>query len=378
MPKWDLEITPEEALEDEAAVLAALDNALASLDALPQDYERRLAAAKGVYIGHAKRDGKFKKHFAKRLTAAKAQVGGKTKSAGEYLTVLGSSGSGKTTMTRRIMEKTGLFDPIELPGRTLRPAIRIQGPRPFTSGQLAISILRKVKMATDSKLDPNHTWQIVRNHLPRSRTALIVIDEAQHALRHSDPSHSKDVRDAIKILAEDDEWPVSFVFVGIPIFERFVVTDNEVKGRNTTFLMPDLKVGNDDPFVEKLLAEMLTAGELSIGEMGDHFTHRLIYAGGCQFGRCQKLIRIAIESALINRRDTIQVSDFAEALRERTGCDDDHNTFLAPRFELVRHWISDPELETYVAEDDILVNDDERGSKARKVAEGDSLKRKRS
>ena len=69
---------------------------------------------------------------------------------------------------------------------------------------------------------------------------------------------------------------------------------------------------------------MLHAGGLRFEQANDpEFLHRLIYAGGKQFGRCQKLIRLAIEDALASSRDDVKIEDFASALRRRTLCDSD-------------------------------------------------------
>ncbi len=368
MPRWNLEVSPDQNEEDDDAVAAALGQALETLNVLPPDYSRRLNAATSVYLAHEKRDNPFLTEFSKRISAARDQVMGKSRQPFEYLSLLGSSGSGKSRMIRHCLDRSGLAEPIELTGRTLRPVIRINGPRPFTPGQLAISILKEVAMQTDTQLTANNAWQIVRNHLPRSKTALVIVDEAQHALRHKAPASTIEVRDAIKILAEDAHWPVGFIFVGIPVFERFLMTDNQAKGRNVIVRMPNLNPNRkqDQAFVRMLLTQMVSAAELSIDDGGDdEFCRRLICAGGKQFGRCQKLIRMAIEETLMARRPTVGVEDFAESLRKRTGCDDDHNSFLAARYETIPHWLNDPELETYVAANDILVNDDQAGARER-------------
>lgn len=366
MPKWNLEVSPDHDDEDETAVAAALGLALERFGMLPPDFRRRVDAAARVYAAHEKRDKPFLIEFSKRISLALNQLNGKDKQPCEYLTLLGSSGSGKSRMVRNALARSGLDDPIELTGRTLRPVIRIQGPRPFTTGQLAVSILKEVGMPTDTHLAANHAWQMVRNHLPLSKTALIIIDEAQHALWHKDPAFTIEVRDAIKILAEDKDWPVGFIFVGIPVFERFITTDNQVIGRNLTIRMPSLNVNSkgDEKYLHALLAKMMSAAELSMDDGGDEeFYRRLMCAGGQQLGRCQKLIRLAIEQALTGLRSTVVIEDFAEALRQRTGCDDDHNWFLASEYQVIPHWLKDAELESYVAADDILVIDDKRPKK---------------
>ena len=238
---------------------------------LPPDFRRRVDAAARVYAAHEKRDKPFLIEFSKRISLALNQLNGKDKQPCEYLTLLGSSGSGKSRMVRNALARSGLADPIELPGRTLRPVIRIQGPRPFNSGQLAVSILKELGMQTDTQLAGNHAWQILRNHLPLSKTALIIIDEAQHTLWHKDPALTIEVRDAIKNLAEDKDWPVGFIFVGIPVFERFITTDNQVIGRNLTIWMPSLNVNSkgDETYVRALLTEMMRSAELSMDDGGD-------------------------------------------------------------------------------------------------------------
>ena len=375
MPKWTAKAHLDEEYEDRSAVIDAFDRAIGDIGVLPADYDARMAAAEAVYLGHRKRDDPFKRQFSVRLRAARRQINDGELRPGQYFSLLGSSGAGKSTMMLRTLRASGITEPIELTGRTLRPAIYVHGPRPFTKGDFAVAILRQLGMVTDSSLQAKDAARIVENHLPRSKTNLIVVDEAQHVLRHNE-GHAKDVRDWIKILAGRPAWPVSFVFVGIPIFKRFLETDNQVKNRNTTFEIPALQLHIDDAYVSALVQASLDAAKLTMEEASDEdFIHRVMFASGMHFGRCQNLVLLAISAALAESRSVVTIDDFANGLFEKTQCEEERNSFMAKRPEIISHWINDPELENYVAREDILYNEDDKGRDANKPAD-DQKKRK--
>ncbi|NDW05864.1 ATP-binding protein [Jiella pacifica] len=354
MARWN-----EERNEDASAkrlVSDALGGISDRLSEYPDDYRERLAAAKNVYIGDTERDAPVREAFRDLVDNALSQVNGAAPGPGEYLTLTGASGAGKSRLVARMLEKTDALAPIELENRTLRPIIKFGAPQPFTSGQAAIAILRAIGLETDTKMESNYAWQLVQNHLPRSKTSLIIVDDAQHALRHTKAEDVMTIRDAFKAITQYDPWPVSFFFVGIPVFKRFVCTDNQFMRRNTFVEIPRLFAHRDEALVRELVSAKLEAARLRKGfEDTEEFYARVIYAGGLEFGRCEKLVQLAIRDALRNGSRSLDVTHLADALRKATLVADDRNTFLTTleAAQVIPQWVEESD-EDFIAEDDIL------------------------
>ena len=218
---------------------------MASLVPGAPDYGPKIALLKQMYFG-MERDDLFRLRLHRLLVnavtrarsgpatspdATTSKIGDRFRSS--LLTVLGNSGAGKSRMVETALAKSGILEGLEHEEGLLRPAILVSAPSPFNRVQFAENILRALGMETDRRLEPNHAWRIIRNLLPRARTSLIIVDEAQHFVRTDKPDMTRCIRDDLKVTADNYRWPVSFVFVGTRALTRFVTTDNRIRGRNT-------------------------------------------------------------------------------------------------------------------------------------------------
>ena len=374
MTKWT-EFYERNGADAAEAALAELERRASALVPDAPAYKDKIASLRRMYWS-LDRDDVFAVDLHRLIMNALAQV--KTdpskvatkvgdRFGGQFLTVLGSSGAGKSRMVEAALSKCGLLDGLRHGDAVLRPVIMISAPQPFSRKLIAEAIFRALGMETESKIEADEAWRTIRNILPRTRTSLIVMDEAQHAVRYTIPERTRTVRDELKLTADQHRWPVSFVLVGTRPLRRFVVTDNQIRRRNTFMELPPMELdadgswirADDRDMIRDAIAATLERADLKDG-LSDHanVANRLAFAAGLEYGRMFDLLRLAAENALVGRSTSLRNEHFASALKERSGCARDRNTFLIDGYRSVRHWIAEEEVE-FAGRNDVLAPDQE-------------------
>ncbi|MER0240274.1 ATP-binding protein [Fulvimarina sp. MAC8] len=317
----------------------------------------RISRVRQMYLG-LDRDAAFRKRLGRIIKSATAQAdvtASKTKISnrfpGQILTVYGNSGAGKTRMLEAALAQENILEGIDRDGFRLFPVIRMQAPAPFNRVQLGEAILRALGMESESDLKPDGVWKNVRNVLPRTRTSLIVIDEAQHAVRHGrEPKHILSARDEMKNLTGNDYWPVSIILVGTKPLRRFIETDNQLRRRNTWFpvrpiaphsvtgLLGDGDLGDVVDAIEEACRRAKLAN--AIDDIED-VAQRLAFACALEYGRIFDLLRLAAEIAVVEGSGELGRRHFEIALEERTACDLSENSFRTDveDFVTIQHWL---------------------------------------
>ncbi|EAU41331.1 hypothetical protein FP2506_01150 [Fulvimarina pelagi HTCC2506] len=359
-----------EAEIDEAA-LTEFERRMSALVPGRASYAGKLAKLKQTYFC-LERDDEFRlalSDLGAEAIARGRSGGGVERLDGSFLTLTGNPGAGKSRMLRTALKICGILEPFPFKGHELRLAVRVTAPSPFNRELFSAAILRAVGMETDRRLTANTGMRIVTNLMRRTRTSLVIIDEAQHMLRSESPKVTSTARDTLKNFSADPDWPVSFLLVGTRRARRIIATDNQVRHRNIWMDVPPIRIDTTDgtlfphdmDLVQDAIDEAISRADLSDGldDRAD-VAVRLVFASGLEYGRLFEFIRLAAQNALSSGSSSLTRRDFEEALRKRTGCSADRNSFrtAVTDFRIIRHWLSDED-EEFFGEDDVLVPDRE-------------------
>ena len=221
-------------------------------------------------------------------------------------------------MIRRYLERSEVFAPIVLKQGTIDPVVSVRAPSPCTLQRLGLRILRAMGDNPKVDLPENRVWERLSDLVRVRRVKLIHIDEAQHLARTlKSVTEQQAVANALKDLAEQDGWPVSFVLSGIPLVNVISEVDEQIERRSFYFVMPSLDMTrpSDQTLVGTILTHLATekAGLELDPSLGEDIVGRIAHAANHQVGRCAQIVRFAIRAALERGDGVLARNDFVEA-----------------------------------------------------------------
>jgi hypothetical protein len=248
------------------------------------------------------------------------------------LLVTGESGAGKTTAIEKL-----LHEHPALPGygrvESGCPVIGVTAPAPCTLHQLGRDLSAALGYPYVGGSKEAKVWEQVRRRLKQRRIILVYIDELQHLTRNANVIERDKVRDTLKLLLIDKEWPVSIMTSGLPEVEEVVKFDPQVRRRKRVVRFEALRLPGDISAIADVLRQFAKIAGLGTPKDAQTLlTPRLIHAADYAFGTAVELTQEAIEAALLAGTDTLDLHHFADAYAGRTGCEASANPFLAARF----------------------------------------------
>jgi len=252
---------------------------------------------------------------------------------GRALIVIGQSGAGKSWTVAHAVDDRPEFEQVG----DFRPFVRLVAPRPCTLKQLGRELLRELGYALDRDLPEHIIWEKVRERLKALHVRFVWIDEMQHAMLGADVQK---LRDTIKNVMQQNDWPVSFILSGLPTLVNFLMGDFQFQRRKRLIRLGDLHFPSGARIIRWIMteivekrAEMKLAGDLA----SDEFVNRLCHAGCGRFGMLITLVRNALEEALSEKGvvDAVALRHFAASYAVMTGCSSAENVFLAERWDQI-------------------------------------------
>ena len=238
------------------------------------DYRRKVDRLRTLHLPMRRRE----EALALRMKALIAHVlsgeeesddGRRDRGEGNFLTVLGPSGAGKTRLCERVFAQFEGLKTFEDEEGTVRPLIAIRAPRPCGSREFAIVMLHALGMNAGNfpgvgDITRVRAWEMVRRLLVESGTLIVHIDEFQH-VADADAEDSIDVVDTLKNISQQTDNPVSLVFSGLPEIRDFIAGrfgNAQVMRRDRFFEVPALVLGRDDARLDEFVETIAEAAGL--------------------------------------------------------------------------------------------------------------------
>jgi hypothetical protein len=266
---------------------------------------------------------------------------------GRAIIVVGFPGAGKSRAVKHALRTRPEFEGFGHRG-AWSPVLSIVAPSPFSLAALGTEIVKALGYETETLIKQTKVWPMVRNLVRDQKVRVIHIDEAQHMDEIVSPVMKTEIRNTLKRLMQQEEWPVWLILSGLPETARFIQSDGSLQRRIEVVRFESLRFEADDDgnadvdhirvVINRIAApcpEMVPAGLLT-----DEFIHRLLHAATYQFGILVELVQDAIALAL-DRHDpeaypagpVVDKVDFADVYSDRTGVlSDDLNPFIADRW----------------------------------------------
>lgn len=311
---------------------AFLDRVSAGLD---EAGRRRLEVMQRVNGGYLKtgRDDDLAQQVKFLVEGAAASVGNPN-GEGRILLVVGEARVGKTVALARAV---GARPEFRADGDWL-PFVAFTAPNPCGHKQLGREFLRALGYDLEADIPEHMVWEKVRKWLRRRRTRFVWVDEMHHAMRGTDVQK---LRDTVKNVMQQRDWPVSFIFSGIPLLSNFVTHDFQILGRKRVVNFNLIEFPRHAKLVRWAATTIVVehAGLKAAADTGtDEFVNRLCHAACNRFGLAVILIRAAVEMSLDdqNADGAVGLVHFAKAYRALTGCDSTQNVFIAAKWEEIR------------------------------------------
>ncbi|TGS46245.1 MULTISPECIES: ATP-binding protein [unclassified Mesorhizobium] len=259
-----------------------------------------------------------------RRAEGKSRVG--RLAEGRIVSVLGESGAGKTRSLQRLFASRRELADLEKGGSS----ITVIAPSPCTLKQLGNSFLAALGYELERDVRENVVWALVRQRLRDCRVRIVHIDELQHALKDGNAYELQKVRDTLKNIVQQKDWPVWLILSGLPMVAKFFQGDTQIKRRSRFVRFEPIEFPRDARMIDKMIRQFVVdrAG-LSVDRENDEAIARLIHASLNQLGTAIEFTQDAIEEALRSGDGAVRIGHFARAYAARAGCGPDANVFIA-------------------------------------------------
>lgn len=299
-----------------------------------------LSKLKRVYIDNDNDDA-LKSAVEQLMGASTAEHYGE-RVDGRSLMVIGETGVGKTEALKRLFREREDLRPYDTDVGSMLPLVSFEAPSPCTLGQFGREFLNALQVPVTRQLHRHLVWEKVRRQLRNRRTLLVHVGEMQHVFESVPPEEIVTLTNTLKNTMQQEDWPVRFIFSGLPSLLDYKGEDAQVWWRCRVARFQNLTFPDDVEFARYIVREIAhKKGGLDLSALqADEFYARFIHAVRGALGRMAELtVDIAVDVLCSKTEEDgtkkLTVADFAETYRSLAGCDDSENVFLADRWEYI-------------------------------------------
>jgi hypothetical protein len=233
--------------------------------------------------------------------------------------LIGKPGAGKTKAIGRLLREHPALQTYETPYGPITPYVSIKLKGYGIPRLVAAQIVAKAGYGQLSEGKQGELWAGLNEALRNQFVFLVHIDEAQHLLK-AKPSvqDRKDLAEAIKGASVDPDWPIAFVFSGLPTAMMLPGFDTQVARRGDFTNFTDV-MSYEENLVEDIVKQMAEAVDMDTTDLlkGD-FAQRLAHAADSAYGRICQLTLSAIHEALHKDVAALEIAHFVKAYERRT------------------------------------------------------------
>jgi hypothetical protein len=313
---------------DPTAYLRALDS--------PEEAAmvKRIEKVKTTYITSA-RDDDFLRLLKRLITNAKIRRDpngphtADNRAPGKGLCVVSPSGAGKSTLIEENLRDHAAFPNWGKKG-VWCPLVSIEAPGPYSLVAVGIRLLELMEYdGVLRDLKENKVWIRVRQQLKTNNVLFLWIDDLNNVLHLTSEEDIQKVRDTIKDLLSNPDWPMQIIVSGTRELFAFFRADRQVRRRFRFLYLEKLDPKQDTDFLEDSIKHYAAEGKLKLGQtITSDLVGRLMHAGEYEMGMCLEILADAAEEAIDRHSATLEMVDFANAYASRRKVPGDQNPFL--------------------------------------------------
>ena len=255
---------------------------------------------------------------------------------GRVLLLLAESGAGKTRAHARLFNKYEEFKN-HWDKDSDRRLISVKAPSPCTLKQLGDKILAATGYISERELAEQTIWKLIPLRLKALNIRYLHIDEAQHPIEEADKNSIKKVRNTLKALLQDAEWPIWILLSGKPLAGDLLDVDAQMFRRRRVVQFDAVTIEKDGEILKKIFHGTIRGrAGLNIDEtFPDSFYARLLHASHYQFGTAVEFVQDAILEAFEAGDEAVGLRHFRDVYKARSGCQPDMNVFTAPEYHAI-------------------------------------------
>lgn len=295
-----------------------------------EDIHRRLALLRHDFVRNESYRS-FSDQFDRQLQRRRAAQSLDLMEEARAIAVIGAAGSGKTRLVKRALQQNqNLTHPKD--GDELIDYMSILVPASETMKSLAVLLREKLGYESERKGDnASDIWRQVHVLLRNRKTFYIHLDEAQHLIASPNENVRAGVVDRLKTLLNNDTWPVGLILSGTPKLLEMLNSDPQLGRRVDLVKLPAISRVSHAKEVQAIMLAYAAKAKISLSKDldFDDLVPRLIHAGANEFGNTIAMLGFALEDALLEGADVLELRHFSEAFRRKAGCVPALNIFVA-------------------------------------------------
>lgn len=249
---------------------------------------------------------------------------------GRALALLGEAGAGKSRALQYVFKRHEFKEP--RPGGLVAPLVSVAAPSPCTLRQLGNAVLDALGYHATRDLKENVVWDVIRQQVKVLGIRFLHIDELQHLFQVNDQNEIAKVRNTLKNLMQQRDWPLFLIVSGLPEVYRHLEEDEQIK-RRTSFVRFESLGESEAHYLRQAIAVFGgQLAELDTRTLADvDIASRLLVAGSHQLGTCIEIIQDAVREACEKDSAQLLIEHFATVYATRSGCRPDDNPFISDR-----------------------------------------------
>jgi len=287
-------------------------------------------------------DARLSEAIDQLLAGSLAEVHG-SRADGRSLMVIGETGVGKTTSLRRQFRLRKELEPYSDGFGRKTPLVSFEAPSPCAMKEFGRQFLIALGYPAPEHLRSDLIWERVRKQVKAQGVLIVHVDEMQHVFESVRAQEIDVLTNTLKNIMQQSDWPVRFIFSGLPSLAEFKLADAQIWWRTRIIRLAALANG-DLALVQHIITMIEEKARLDVSDLQtDEFRGRLRHAVRGALGR---LIEFTVDTAVDvlcsdDGRKKLTVADFAKTYRAFAGCDDGDNVFLADRWFNISPFLSD-------------------------------------
>jgi hypothetical protein len=248
---------------------------------------------------------------------------------GKGLCIIGPSGSGKSTLLEETFRSHAAFPNFRIPEKW-SPLIGITAPGSGNLGAIGVRALHTLGFSIERDLKEHQAWSKLLPELMLNNVLFFWIDDLNNMLTLTSEEEFQKVRNVLKDLMNNPDWPLQLIVSGIPEMLPFFRQDRQFRRRFRYLYLPKLASADHAAFLQTSIEHLCEVSKIKLDIKPDEdLIGRLLHAGAYEMGICIEIVVEAVMEALDNSSRRLKRVDFANSFADRFTLSDDQNPFVA-------------------------------------------------
>jgi hypothetical protein len=248
---------------------------------------------------------------------------------GKGLCLIGPSGSGKSTLLTETFRSHAAFPNFRVQEKW-SPLVGITAPGSGNLGAIGLRVLHTLGFSVERDLKEHQAWSKLLPELMLNNVLFLWIDDLNNMLTLTSEEELQKVRNSLKDLMNNPEWPLQLIVSGITEMLPFFRQDRQFRRRFRYLYLSKLAAADHADFLQTSIEHLCEVSKIKLDVKPDEdLVGRLLHAGAYEMGICIEIVVEAVMEALDNSSRRLKRVDFANSFADRFTLSDDQNPFVA-------------------------------------------------